>query len=90
MNAEIININLESLFSDHVGKNTVHECLEGGRTIAESEEHYRGFEETKRCAECTLPLVFFLDSDVVISPPYIKFGEQGGILHIIDEVRNEG
>jgi hypothetical protein len=90
MNAEIIYINFEPSLSDHVGKNAVHERLEGGRAIAESEEHYCGFEETKRCDECTLPLVFFLDSDVIISPPYIEFGEQGGILHIIDEFGNEG
>jgi hypothetical protein len=64
--------------------------LKGGRAITEPEEHHRGFEKAERCDECTLPLVVFLDSDVIVSPPYIEFSEQGGIFHIIDEFWDEG
>jgi hypothetical protein len=38
---------LEPSFSDHVGKDTVHKCLEGGGSIAEPEEHNRGFKRPK-------------------------------------------
>jgi hypothetical protein len=90
VNAKVINVDFEPAFCDHVGENAVHECLEGGRAITKSKEHYGGFKKAKRCDECTLPLVVVLDSNIVVSPSYIKFGEQGGVFHVIDEFWNEG
>jgi hypothetical protein len=75
MDAKIVNVDLEPAFSNHVGENTIHKRLEGERTITEPEEHYSGFEETKRHDEGAFPLVLFLDSDIVVSPTYIKLGE---------------
>jgi hypothetical protein len=53
-------------------------------------QNYGGFEEAERCNECTLPLIVFLDSNIVIPPSYVEFGEQGGVLHVIDECWNKG
>ena len=36
------------------------------------------------------PLVAFLDSDIVISPSYIKLGEDLGVFKFVDEVGNQG
>ena len=67
----------------------VHECLECGWGIAKSEEHYGGFKESKGGDEHSLPLICFLNSDVVVPPVDVKLGEQGRVLHVIDEFGNK-
>ena len=88
--SQIIHIDLEPSFGDHIGKNVVHECLKGRRGVAESKKHYSGFKETKRGDERCFPLIFLSDANVVITPSNIEFGEQCGVLHIIDQLRDEG
>ena len=34
-------------------------------------------------------MVLFLKADVVVSPTYVKFGEDSGVFHIINEFRNQ-
>ena len=36
------------------------------------------------------PLVAFLDSDVVISPVYVKLGEDLSVFEFVDEIRDQG
>ena len=72
---QVIHINLEPLFSDHIGENVIHECLKSGRGIAEPKEHYGGFKETKRGDEHRFPLILLSDANIVIIPSNIKFGE---------------
>ena len=62
----------------------VHECLERWRSIAETKKHDCGFIEVEGSNECSLPLIFFMNANVVISPSDIEFGEEGGILHVIN------
>ena len=62
----------------------VHEGLECQRSIAEAEKHDCGFIETKGSNECGLPLIFFMNANVVISPSDIELGEEGGVFHVID------
>ena len=68
----------------------VHEGLEGGRSIAKSKEHDVGFEESHGGNESGFPPIFLTVVNVVISPMNVKFGEQGGLLHVIDEFQDEG
>ena len=68
----------------------IHERLKCGGSIAESKEHDSGFEESHGSNESSFPLILFLNVDVVISPMNVEFGEQGGLLHVIDEFRDEG
>ena len=55
----------------------VHECLECGGCITESEEHDGEFEESHGSDESSFPLIFFSNTDVVIPPANVKLGEQG-------------
>ena len=68
----------------------VHESLEGGGSIAESEEHDSGFEESHGGDESSLPLIFFPNMDVVIAPANVKLGEQDGFFHVINEFGDQG
>ena len=84
MDAQIVHIDLEPFLRDHVGKDMVHEGLEHQRSIAEAEKHNGGFIKTKGSNECSLPLIFFVNVSIVITPSDVKFGEEGGVFHIID------
>ena len=77
MDAEVIHVDLQPFFSEHVGEDVVHECLECGGCITESEEHDSRFEESHGGYEGSFPLVFLLNADVVVSPMNVEFGEQG-------------
>ena len=76
MDAEVIHIDLQPFFPKHVSEDMVHERLKCGRCITESEEHDGGFEESHGGNECSFPLVFFSDADIIVSPANVKLGEQ--------------
>ena len=90
VDSHIIHVNFEPLLWEHVCKDVIHECLECGGSIAESEEHDGGFEQFHGGDEGRFPLVLFSDANVVISPMNVKFGEQGGFFHVIDEFGDQG
>ena len=90
MDPQVIHIDLEPSFGNHIGKNMIHERLKSRRGIAEPKKHYGGFKEAERGDERCFPLVFLPDANVVITPSNIKFSEQCRVLHIIDQLRDEG
>ena len=90
VNAKVIHVDFQPFLSQHIGEDVIHECLKCGGGIAESEEHDSGFEESHGSNESSFPLILFPDADVVISPMNVEFGEQGGLLHVIDEFQDEG
>ena len=68
----------------------VHKCLEGAGGIAKAKEHDGWLKKTQGSDECCFPLIFLLDSDIVVPPSDVELGEVSGVLHIIDEFRDEG
>ena len=62
----------------------IHECLESWWGITEAEKHDCGFIEAKWGDKHSLPLIFFPNANVIITPSHIEFGEKGGIFHVID------
>ena len=90
MYPQVIHIDLEPSLSDHVSEDMIHERLKSWRGVAETKKHYSGFKEAKGSDECHFPLVFLLNANVIIAPLNIKLGEQCGVLHIIDQLRDEG
>ena len=89
MDAEVIHIDFKPTFCDHISEDVVHKHLEHGWGIAKPKEHYCGFKESKGSDKCSLPLIHFPNSDVVVPPTYVKLGEQGGIFHVVDEFRDK-
>ena len=90
MYSQVIHIDLEPSFSNHIGKNMIHERLKSRRSVTEPREHYSRFKEAERGDERRFPLVFLPDANVVIAPSNIKLGEQCRVLHIVDQLRDEG
>ena len=67
----------------------VHKGLECRQCIAKPKEHHCWFKKSQEGDKGGFPLVFFTNVDLVIAPPDVEFCEEGGILHVIDEFRNE-
>ena len=72
---EIIHVNYEPSFSNHVAEGVVHESLKGGGGVGEAEEHYGWFKESLVGDEGCLPLMAVLDSHIVVPPSYVELGE---------------
>ena len=90
MDTQIIHIDLEPLVRDHVNEDVVHKCLKSQWGIAKTKKkHDSRFKEAKGGDECGLPLIFLLHADVVVSPLDIKLGEESGVLHIVNQLRDE-
>ena len=81
---EVIHINDEPSFCNHVPKRIEHEPLKGRGGIGHSEEHDSGFIESAVGDEGGLPLVPFLDSNIVVPPSYVKLGEDLCIFEFVD------
>ena len=63
---EVVHVYHQPSFCDHVLEGVIHESLEGGRGIAQAKEHDHGFKETFMSDESSLPLISFLDANIVI------------------------
>ena len=77
---EVVHIDDEPSFSNHIAEGVVHETLEGGGGVGEPEEHHGGFEEASVGDEGCVPLVTILDSYIVISPLDVELSENFSIL----------
>jgi hypothetical protein len=53
----------------------IHEALEGGGTVAHAKKHDSRFKESTACFKGSLSLVFFSDSNIIVSPANVKFAE---------------
>ena len=90
VDSHVIHVDLKPFFRKHICEDVIHESLEGGGGVTEPKEHDSGFEESHGGDESGLPLIFFSDANVVISPTNVEFGEQGGFFHVVDEFRDQG
>jgi len=64
--------------------------LEGGGGVGQSKEHDSWFEQSCRGFEGGLPFVAFFDSDVVVPPSYVEFGEKRSALELFQDCFNQG
>ena len=76
VNRHIVHINREPTLGHLVRKDGVHHCLKGGRRVREAEEHDCWFKQSLVRDKCGFPLVTVFDSDIVVTPSDVKFGEQ--------------
>ena len=81
---EVIYINDEPSFCNHVPKRVGHEPLNSGGGVGHSKENDGGFIESSVSNEGCLPLVSFLDTNIVVSPSHIKLSEDFCILKFVD------
>jgi hypothetical protein len=87
---EIIHVDNEPSFGDHIAEEVIHESLKCGGRVGEAKEHDSGFKEPLMGDEGSFPLVSILDADIVVSPSYVELGEDLGVSKFIDEVGDKG
>ena len=72
---EIIHVDNEPSFGNHIAKGVIHETLEGGGGVGKSEEHHCAFEKSFMGNEGCFPFVTVLDSYIVVPPPDVELSE---------------
>ena len=87
---KIIHVDNEPSFGNHVVEGVIHETLEGGGGVGESEEHHRGFEKSFVGNEGCLPLVAIFDLYVVVSPADVELSKNLGVSQLVHEIGDEG
>ena len=88
-NGQIIHVNDKPSFLDVISKVKVHKRLERQWGAAKSKKHHCWFKQSKRHDESSFPLVTFFDSNVVISPSYVKLSKERELAKVVDKVRDE-
>ena len=78
------------MLSDHICEDMIHKGLKSRWSITEPKEHDGGFKESERGDECSLPMVFFANMNVVKSPLDIELGKDHGVFHVVNQFRDEG
>ena len=73
---------------EQVTKNIIHEVLESGRCIGESERHYMPFKGAVASLESCLPFVTLLDSDQMVGMLEVDFQIDFGLVQAVKEVGN--
>ena len=86
----VVHVNDEPSLRNHVPERIGHESLKGGWGVGHAKEHDSRFIKSSVGDEGGFPLVTFFYSDIVISPPYVKLGEDLGVFKFVDEVGNQG
>ena len=87
--SKVVHVDFEPAFGNHVSENKVHEGLKNAGGIAESEEHDSWFKQSERGDEHSFPLIFLMNTDIVVTLLNVKFSEVSGVLHVINEFRDK-
>jgi hypothetical protein len=86
---DVVQVDTNHTFLDEILEDVIHHGLEGGWTVGETKEHDQGSKESPVGAECSLPLIAFLDPDIVAPPADIQFCEVACTTETVHEVRNQ-
>ena len=89
-NEEIVHVDDEPSFGDHVPEGVIHEVLECGWGVGKPKEHDCWLEKPFMGDKGGFPLVTVFDADVVVTPSDVKLGKQLGVFELIDEIGDKG
>ena len=87
---DVIQVDDDVPLVDEVPEDVIHHPLKGRWGVAESKEHDRGLVQTSIGPEGSLPLVAFLDANVVVPPSYVQLGEVLRIVQLVHQLLDEG
>ena len=86
---DVVQVDYEVFLIDEVVEDRVHEGLEGGWGITETESHDEGFKESKGAFEGGFPFIALADTNVIVTPADVELGKIAGALEFVNEVRDE-
>ena len=82
-NEEVIHIDDQPSFSNHVSEQVIHESLECSRRVAKAKEHNHGFKEPLVHDEGCLPLMTVFDMDIIVSSTNVEFSEVASVFQLV-------
>ena len=77
---DIINVYAYDTAANEILENIIHLGLEGGWAVSHAIQHYQRFKEPSVTPKGHFSFVTFLDSDILVAPLDIKFGEVLGAI----------
>src|SRR5260370_38061346 len=86
---DVIHVANSFIVIDKGAEDVVHHCLEGGQQVAQSKEHDEQLEESSVHGEGHLPLIPFLQLDIVEAPMEVQGGEPFCITQPGEHVRDQ-
>jgi hypothetical protein len=75
---DVVNLYAYDTVADEVLENVIHHSLEGGQAVSHAIQHYQWFKQPLVTPKGCFPFISFLDSDVLVAPLDIEFGEVFG------------
>ncbi len=84
MDGYIVHVDGYTPLIDEVMEYHVHHRLECGWGVSQAKEHNHWFVQPLVSYECCLPVVFWLDKDLIISPLNVEAHEQRAISELVD------
>ena len=72
---DVIHVNRGMSCGYSQSENRIHYHLEGCGGVGESKEHHSWFEQSFQGEKRCFPFVPWFDSDVIVSPANVDFGE---------------
>ena len=85
---KVIHVDDKPSFCYHISEGNGHESLKCGRGVGHAKEHDHWFIESTVGDKGCLPLVSFLDANIVVTPSYVKLSKNFGILEFVYKVRD--
>ena len=86
----VVHVNEQPAIGKLMDEQIVHHMLEGGRGIAETEEHYQRLEEPILRDKGGQPFVSFGDSDIVVTGANVHLRKELFSFEFVEEIRNLG
>ena len=86
---DVIEVYANDSLCNQIVEDVIHHCLECGRAVSQTKEHYQGFKESAIGPKHCLPLISFLDVHVVVASTDIQLGEIACAPKVVDEFRDE-
>ena len=83
---DVIEVHTDHSLHDEVLKDLIHHCLEGRRAVCKAKEHHQWFKQLMTHPKCSLPLITFLYSHILVPPSHIQFCEVLGATKLVDKV----
>jgi hypothetical protein len=90
VDGNIIHVYREPSLGHLFTEDGIHHHLECHRGVSETKKHHGGFEESLWGKEGGLPLIPWLNSDVIVPPADIEFGEESAATEVVDGLRDQG
>ena len=88
-NKDVVQIYTNHPFTNQILEDVIHHGLEGSWTVSKAEHHHQWLKQSPVGPKGCLPLISFLDPDIVVPPSDIQLGEIPSSPELLHQLRNQ-